>query len=227
MLWSLHTLLSLFSLLLQGMSEPSCALSLSSQARLSSVRDLQHWTWRLHCCFAGTGHQHVLDLAVNLTWHLLDPLHLSLHLCILHDVLVCGGILALYLCWHVNVHVLLLGLSTGSDQESAQGLGSHMTLCSQLSCGPNTKRAAHAPTPRLGIVLSCRKREIPELKTMRCSSHQRHETKVAAPEERKTKHTHTHTLFPFCGDGERVLLLKEDHHVTRIHHDARRASRSA
>ena len=39
--------------------------SLPSQARLSSVRDLQHWTWRLHCCFAGTGHQHVLDLLWN------------------------------------------------------------------------------------------------------------------------------------------------------------------
>ena len=34
------------------------------------------------------GHQHVLDLTVDLTWHLLDHLHLSLCLCILHDVLI-------------------------------------------------------------------------------------------------------------------------------------------
>ena len=56
---------------------------ISSQARLSSARGLQHWTWRLHCRFAGTGHQHVLDLTEDPTWHLLDLLHLSLHLCIL------------------------------------------------------------------------------------------------------------------------------------------------
>ena len=69
--------------------------------------------------FAGTGHQHVLDLTVDLTWHLLDHLHLSLRN--LHDVLitpsrewnllcfissVCCGILSLHFCWHVNVHVL-------------------------------------------------------------------------------------------------------------------------
>ena len=62
--------------------------SLSSQTRLSSARRLQHWIRRLHCCFAGTGHQHVLDLTVDLTWHLLDHLHLFLCLCILHDVLI-------------------------------------------------------------------------------------------------------------------------------------------
>ena len=71
--------------------EPSCSISLSlslissssvvgsrsatldlatAQTRLSSARGLQHWTWRLHCCFAGTEHQHVLDLTVDLTWHL-------------------------------------------------------------------------------------------------------------------------------------------------------------
>ena len=60
-------------------------LSLNSS---SSARELQHWTWQLHCCFAGTGHQNVLDLTVDSTWHLLDHLHLSLHLCILHDVLI-------------------------------------------------------------------------------------------------------------------------------------------
>ena len=59
-------------------SEPSCALSLfhlklvcsrsatldlaTARTRLSPARDLKYWTWRLHCCFAGTGHQHVLDL---------------------------------------------------------------------------------------------------------------------------------------------------------------------
>ena len=63
-------------------------LSLSSQARLSSARGLQHWTWRLRCCSAGTGHRHVLDLTVDLAWHLLDHLHLSLRLCILHHVLI-------------------------------------------------------------------------------------------------------------------------------------------
>ena len=65
--------------------------------------------------------------SVDLIRHLLDHLHLSLHLCIIDDVLttpfkewnmvcfpqfsamsVCGGVLALYFCWHVNVHVLLL-----------------------------------------------------------------------------------------------------------------------
>ena len=66
-LWSLHAPFFFVSLVLQGTSEPSCALSLSSQARLSSAQDLQHWTWRLHCCFAGTGHQHVLDITVNFT----------------------------------------------------------------------------------------------------------------------------------------------------------------
>ena len=46
------------SLVLQGTSEPSCA-----------ARSLQHWTWRLYCCIAGTGHEHVL---MDPTWHLLD-----------------------------------------------------------------------------------------------------------------------------------------------------------
>ena len=89
--WSLHSLppppFSLFLLSLSLLLH-SLSLSLSSQARLSSARDLQHWTWRLHCCFAGTKHQHVLDLTVDLTWHLLDHLHRSLCLCILHDVLI-------------------------------------------------------------------------------------------------------------------------------------------
>ena len=78
----------------------------TAQTRLSSARRLKHWTWRLHCCFPRTGQQHVLGLLC--TWHLLDHLHLSLHPCFLRVVLMCGGIMALNLCWHVNVHVLLL-----------------------------------------------------------------------------------------------------------------------
>ena len=68
--WSLHPL--------------SLSLNLSSQARLSSARGLQHWTGRLYCCFAGTR----LDLTVDLTCNLLDHLHLSLCQCILRDVLI-------------------------------------------------------------------------------------------------------------------------------------------
>ena len=84
-----HLISSLFLSLSFSLSLPlPLSLSLSSQARLSSARYLQHWTWRLQCCFAGTGHQHVPDLTVDLTWHLLDHLHLSLCLCVLHDVLI-------------------------------------------------------------------------------------------------------------------------------------------
>ena len=76
MLWSLHA--PFLSLVLQGTPEPSSALFLShlkivcsgsatldlatAHTRLSSARGLKYWTWRLHCCFAGTGHQYVLDL---------------------------------------------------------------------------------------------------------------------------------------------------------------------
>ena len=105
MLWSLHDSFCFsLSLELQGTSMPSCALSLShlklvcsgsatldlatAQTRLSSAPSLEHWTWRLHCCFAGTKNQHGLDISVDLTWHLLDHLHMSLHLCILHDFLI-------------------------------------------------------------------------------------------------------------------------------------------
>ena len=41
------------------MSGGALELSLISS---SSARDLQHWTWRLQCCFARTGHQHDLDI---------------------------------------------------------------------------------------------------------------------------------------------------------------------
>ena len=65
----------------------SLSLNLSSQARLSSARGLQHWTGRLYCCFAGTR----LDITLDLTWNLLDHLHLSLCQCILRDVLIASS----------------------------------------------------------------------------------------------------------------------------------------
>ena len=50
--WSLHV--------------PFFSLShcLSSQARPTSARGLQHWTWRLQYCFEEAAHQHVLDRTV-------------------------------------------------------------------------------------------------------------------------------------------------------------------
>ena len=91
--------------------EPSCTFFFSLISS-SSARDLQHWNLATAQTRLSSA---VLDLAialllrknqasacsgpsVDLTWHLLNHLHMSLHLCFLHDVLICGGILTLYLC---------------------------------------------------------------------------------------------------------------------------------
>ena len=69
--------------------EPSCSLSSPSLSHPNLVcRRLEICNTGPGDCTAGTGHKHVLDLSVDLTWHLLDPLHLSLCLCIVHDVLI-------------------------------------------------------------------------------------------------------------------------------------------
>ena len=97
----------------------SCLLEPSnSLISSSSARDLQHWTWRLHCRFAGTGHQHVLDIRSEVTWHLVDHLHPSLHLCILHNVLIAPFREWSLLCcvamfWHcISGHRISAGIST-------------------------------------------------------------------------------------------------------------------
>ena len=51
----------------------------------SSARDLQQWTWRLHWCFAGTEHRHVLDIRGLASSRSSAPVLALVHL---HDVLI-------------------------------------------------------------------------------------------------------------------------------------------
>ena len=80
----------------------------------SFARDL-HWTSRLQRCFAGTGHQHVLDIrSKSVTWDLLD----HLHVCIFHDVLITpfwewNLLCCVAVIWHcVSGHCISVGTST-------------------------------------------------------------------------------------------------------------------
>ena len=70
-----------------------------AQTRLSSARGLKYWTW---CCFARTGTfcgSHLASFGSSAS--VFAPVPPS-------RCLMCGGILAFYLCWHINVHVPLL-----------------------------------------------------------------------------------------------------------------------
>ena len=84
----------------------------------SSARDLQHWTWRLQCCFAGTGHQNVLDIPKK--GHLASsgssaPVFAPVHL---HDVLIAPFrewklLCCLAVFWHcISGHCTSAGTST-------------------------------------------------------------------------------------------------------------------